>query len=81
MASSSCRFGLRSLGWLLLRIQRREVLHQETVDEDVAATDATEKDALDAVVKEASVVPRGQAIVIQHNAKCKMLKASSATTH
>jgi len=46
----NCLLLLRLL-WLL-RIQRGEVLHQQSVDKDVAAADFAEEDALGAVIEE-----------------------------
>jgi hypothetical protein len=47
----SAALSLRRGRWLL-GVQRREVLHQQPVDEDVTAADLAEEDALGAVVEE-----------------------------
>src|SRR2546422_6631650 len=48
----SRRVGFRWFRRLLFSVQRREVLHQQPVDEDIPAADFAEEDALGAVVEE-----------------------------
>jgi hypothetical protein len=42
---------IHRLAYRLISIQRREVLHQQAVDEDIPAADAPQEDALDTVVE------------------------------
>jgi hypothetical protein len=49
------------------------------VNEDIAAADFAEEDALGAVVEEVDIVPRDGAVAPEDEAKCKMLHTEKAT--
>jgi hypothetical protein len=58
-------------------LQRREVLHQQAMDEDVAAADAPQEDTLDTRVEEAGVVPGDCAVPPPNRNQTSVIVAST----
>ncbi|KPV46998.1 hypothetical protein SE17_42840 [Kouleothrix aurantiaca] len=68
---------LHRLGWLAFSVQRREVLHQQAVDKDIAPTNATQKDAVRAVVEEGDGTEWEDVVVVEKPAQGVVLEDSA----
>ncbi len=64
-----------------LRVQRRKILRQHAVNEDIAAAHFAQEDALGGVVEEADVVKGNIASAPQNDAKYKVLDKSKVTQY
>jgi hypothetical protein len=56
------------------------VLHEQAVDEDVAAADFAQEDAFDAIVEESPISPGCCPIKSKKQAECEVLNACSSAT-
>ena len=63
----------------LVLAQRREVVLEQPVDEDVAAADFAQEDAFSGVVKEADQVPGQVTFAVEYVAQSKMENNSLTT--
>ena len=70
-----------NVAFVLVLVERREIVLQQSVDEDVASADFAEEDALGGVVEEVGEVPGSVAVAIEYEAERDVLDAGRATTY
>ena len=65
--------------FVLALVERREIVLQQPVDEDVAPADFAEEDALGGVVEETDIVPRDVPAATQYEAQGEVMDDVKAT--